>query len=91
MVDIKNSVWVYRTSPTSLRKDIARVLSVAGMRFLDPRRPTLVKINGNFDKIYPGSNTSPWFLDGLLKGLHQNGFKQITVIEGDLPEFRASR
>jgi uncharacterized protein (DUF362 family) len=49
---------------------------------LNPSKKTFLKINGNHDKDYPGSNTSRWFLDALLAGLRDLGFADLTVIEG---------
>jgi uncharacterized protein (DUF362 family) len=46
-------------------------------------------VNGNFNVAYPGSNTSPWFLKALLSVMRDRGFAVVTVVEGDLPEFRA--
>jgi uncharacterized protein (DUF362 family) len=58
---------------------------------LDPARQTFLKINGNFDFVYPGANTSGWFLDGLLAALRDHGFQKLTVVEGDLPDFTADQ
>ena len=38
-------------------------------------------------RYYPGSNTSRWFLDALLGILHDRGFRDVSLIEGDLPQF----
>jgi len=88
----QNSVYVQRTSPFSLKADIDRSLFAFNVyQKLIPDKLTLVKINGNFDKIYPGSNTSSWFLDGLFHCLKNRGFNKLGVIEGDLPTFRATK
>jgi len=87
----ENSVYVQRTSPRTLIQDIGETLSIAGFPRLNPQHRTLIKINGNFDKIYPGSNTSRWFLDGLLRALREHSFRDLAVVEGDLPEFPATR
>jgi len=84
-------VYVQRTGPGSLVADIEKVLSSVGLPKMDSTSRTLIKINGNFDKVYPGSNTSGWFLDGLLGVLRGQGFHDLAVIEGDLPDFPAAR
>lgn len=87
----RNLVLVHRTSPRSLRTDIARALAGPEFWGLDSARETFLKINGNFDFVYPGSNTSKWFLDGLLAALRDHGFQKLTVVEGDLPDFTADQ
>jgi uncharacterized protein (DUF362 family) len=81
------SVLALATSPATLRADVAR--GMAALAGLDPARPTWIKVNGNFNLQYPGSNTSPWFLRALLEELADRRFAHVTVVEGDLPEFRA--
>jgi len=86
-----NTVQVYRTSPKTLKADIGRVLTSPESRFLDNRRETFVKINANYDRIWPGCNTSKWFLEALFKNLRDLGFDDIKVIEGDLKLQPATR
>ncbi len=81
------SVVLCRTGPRRLREDLERVLALAGAERLDPARRTLIKFNGNVKRYYPGSNTSRWFLDALLGSLHDRGFRDVSLIEGDLPQF----
>ena len=81
------SVVLCRTGPRRLREDLERVLALAGAERLDPARRTLIKFNGNVKRYYPGSNTSRWFLDALLGILHDRGFRDVSLIEGDLPQF----
>jgi uncharacterized protein (DUF362 family) len=84
-----NKVTVLRTSPASLRADVERLFEACAAAQLDPSRPVWIKVNGNFNIAYPGSNTSLWFLGALLQTLRDRGFRDVTVVEGDLPEFRA--
>jgi len=87
----RHEVGVFRTSPQTLEKDIERSLSTSAFQEIDPKLTTYIKINGNFDFFYPGSNTSEWFLDALLKILREKGFNHLKVIEGDLPDFKAEQ
>jgi uncharacterized protein (DUF362 family) len=80
-------VVVCRTGPQRYRADLARVLDLAGLDRLDPGRRTVVKFNGNVKRYYPGSNTSRYFLDALLALLRERGFRDLTCIEGNLPQF----
>lgn len=82
-------VTVLKTTPASLKADIDRAFSSPALAKLDPTRPTWIKVNGNFNIAYPGSNTSLWFVRGLLEVMRDRSFRTVTVVEGDLPEFRA--
>ena len=64
-------VFALRTSPATLVADVARAFEQPALASLDPGRPLWIKINGNFNLQYPGSNTSPWFLRALLTVLWQ--------------------
>ena len=79
-----NSVYVYKTSPKTLECDIARVMKSPDFQRFDPEKETFIKINANYDRKWPGCNTSNWFLDALLINLKMLGFNNLTVIEGDL-------
>ncbi|MFO0589664.1 MAG: DUF362 domain-containing protein [Polyangiaceae bacterium] len=82
-------VTVHRTSPSALTGDVDRLFEACAAPALDRHRPVWIKVNGNFNIAYPGSNTSPWFLRALLASLRDRGYRDVTVVEGDLPEFRA--
>ncbi len=84
-----SQVFVYETQPATLRADVDRCFASPALAALSAERPVWIKINGNFNLEYPGSNTSPWFLRALLAAMKDRGFRTITVVEGDLPEFRA--
>ncbi|MFH0818270.1 MAG: DUF362 domain-containing protein [Candidatus Micrarchaeota archaeon] len=85
-----NEVLVIKASPESLRAQVSIAASPALKRF-DKAKPVYFKINGNCDKYYPGSNTSPWFLDAVLCAFQDAGFRDIVIIEGDLFEFKVEK
>ena len=80
----KSKVYVYKTSPTTLESDIVKVLNTPDFQELNHEEETFIKINANYDRDWPGCNTSRWFLDALLKNLRKKGFDELKVIEGDL-------
>ena len=82
-------VYLKRTEPPTLVDDVAKTIDESIGGKLDPGRQTIIKINGNYDRYYPGSNSSPWFVNALLKALRERGFRDLVVVEGDLPQFRA--
>lgn len=79
----EKSVFVKNTSPESLKEDILDVLKKTYVDKVKSRNMTVIKINGNHDIEYPGSDTSSWFLDVLLYSLKELGFNEIIVVEGD--------
>jgi uncharacterized protein (DUF362 family) len=80
----ESTVYVYRTSPKTLEIDVEKVLNTPDFQELNPEKEILIKINANYDRDWPGCNTSRWFLDALLKNLRKKGFDNLNVIEGDL-------
>lgn len=84
-------VTVHKTSPGTLVADVFRILDESEFSGWDLKNQTYIKMNGNYDRHYPGSNTSPWFMDALLSGLRARGFQNLTVVEGDLPYFTADQ
>ena len=80
----ESTVYVYRTSPKTLESDIEKVLNTPEFQQLTPEKETFIKINANYDRDWPGCNTSRWFLDALLKNLRKKRFDDLKVIEGDL-------
>lgn len=77
-------VYVFKTSPKTLGRVIEKVLDTPDFQKLNPEKETLIKINANYDRFWPGCNTSGWFLDALLKNLRKKGFRDLKAIEGDL-------
>ena len=78
------TVYVYKTSPKTLERDVEKVLNTPDFQELNPGKETLIKINANYDRDWPGCNTSRWFLDALLRDLKNEGFDNLKAIEGDL-------
>lgn len=79
-----NDVYVFKTSPSTLENTIKKVLETPDFQKLDPDETTYIKINANYDRIWPGCNTSQWFLNSLFKQLRKKSFNNIIAIEGDL-------
>lgn len=81
---MNGTVYVYKTSPKTLKSDVEKVLNTPDFQDFYPEKETFIKINANYDRDWPGCNTSRWFLDALLKDLKSMGFNNLKVIEGDL-------
>ena len=88
-MEYQKTVHVRKTSPKTLLENVGNLVQESLAGHFDKDRKTVIKMNGNFDRIYPGSNTSPWFLDAFLSVLRDHGFRNLLVVEGDLMTFRA--
>lgn len=71
-------VAVVRTSPDSVLDDIAAAMRMAGYeRALPQDVPTLLKVNTSWQHYYPACSTSPWQLDGAIRALKADGYRDI--------------
>ncbi len=67
---------VLRTSPATVLEDVHRVMNLAGYQDALPRdRDTALKINISWHFFYPGSSTTPWQLDGVIRALRRDGYE----------------
>ncbi len=72
----KSKVALLRTSPATVLEDYHRLMNLAGYRqVLDKQRDTALKINISWHFFYPGSSTTPWQLEGVIRTLKRDGFK----------------
>ena len=68
-------VAVVRTSPETVLDDYARVMRLAGYRdVVDPGVDTALKINISWRFFYPGSSTTPWQLEGVIRTMLADGY-----------------
>ncbi|MEI7435311.1 MAG: DUF362 domain-containing protein [bacterium] len=71
----KSKVALIRTSPATVLEDYHRLMNLAGyQQVLDKQRDTALKINISWHFFYPGSSTTPWQLDGVIRTLKRDGF-----------------
>lgn len=71
-------VAVVRTSPERVLDDIAAAMRMAGYERALPRGvPTLLKVNTSWQHYYPACSTSPWQLDGAIRALKADGYRDI--------------
>ncbi len=87
----ESNVYIYKTLPNTLEIDIEKILNTPDFQVMDPEKETLIKINANYDRDWPGCNTSKWFLNALLTNLKKKGFDNLKAIEGDLKYQPAAR
>jgi uncharacterized protein (DUF362 family) len=71
----KSKVAVLRATPATVLADYHRLMNLAGYREVLPRdRETALKINISWHFFYPGSSTTPWQLEGVIRALKRDGY-----------------
>ena len=71
-------VAVVKTSPETVLDDVKAAMKLAGYRFALPQGfATLLKINISWQHYYPACSTTPWQLDGVIRTLMEDGYKDI--------------
>ena len=71
-------VAVVKTSPETVLDDIKAAMKLAGYTCALPQDlATLLKINISWQHYYPACSTTPWQLDGVIRTLMEDGYKDI--------------
>ena len=77
-VNRKSKVAVVYTKPDTVMDDIERAMDIAGYKNeLQQTASTLLKVNISWQHYYPACSTSPWQLEGVIKALKNNGYKDL--------------
>ncbi len=75
-------VAVVETTPETVLDDFVRAMEMAGVsRSLDQSRPTILKDNISWHFPFPGANSTPWQLEGAIRGLRANGFEELVCVQ----------
>ncbi len=70
-----SKVAVVRTSPETVLADYRRVMNLAGYQeTIDKDADTALKVNISWHFFYPGSSTTPWQLEGVIRTLKGDGY-----------------
>ncbi len=71
----KSKVAVLTTTPATVRSDYHELMNLAGYQdVIDKTADTALKINISWHFFYPSSSTTPWQLDGVIKGMLDDGY-----------------
>ena len=71
----RSRVAVVRTAPRSVLEDTQRVMRLGGVEeTLAKDVDTALKVNISWHFFYPASSTTPWQLDGVIRGLLAMGY-----------------
>jgi uncharacterized protein (DUF362 family) len=70
----RSKVAILRTKPATVLADYHRLLNLAGYReVLDTTADTALKVNISWHFFYPGSSTTPWQLEGVIRAMKADG------------------
>ncbi len=79
---MKSKVAVLHTTPETVLEDNIRLMEMAGMKdTLDPSATTILKDNISWHFPFPGANTTPWQMEGVVQALRGNGYRDITCVQ----------
>ena len=77
----KSIVTVTRTHPETVLDDISKLIKQARAQyFLDQKVVTILKDNISWHFPYLSANTTPWQLEGTIKGLRVLGFDKLAAV-----------
>ena len=75
-------VSVFKTKPDSVLEDYNNAMELAEAKKALPKsKETILKLNLSWTKFYPACSSPPWQLDGVLKFLEANNYKEIHAVE----------
>ncbi|HET6612712.1 MAG TPA: DUF362 domain-containing protein [Kofleriaceae bacterium] len=75
-------VAVLRVRPDSILDDIDRLHELAGVTAaLDPGAPTILKDNISWHYPFPGANTTPWQLEGVIRSLRARDYNEQVCVQ----------
>src|ERR1035437_2445773 len=75
-------VTVLKTHPNTVIEDYSKLMKLAEYKnFVSKNDKTIIKINLSWSLFYPACSTSPWQLEGVLKTLRNDGYKDIVGVE----------
>jgi len=71
----RSRVAILRTTPATVLKDYHAVMNLAGYQDVIARdADTALKVNISWHFFFPGSSTTPWQLEGVIRSLKRDGY-----------------
>lgn len=71
----KSTVAILRTAPQTVFRDYHTLLNLAGYQdVVSKDADTALKVNISWHFFFPGSSTTPWQLDGVIRAMKQDGY-----------------
>lgn len=77
-----SKVTVLKTSPNTIIEDYNRLMHLAEYeKIIQKQNKTIIKINLSWSLFYPACSTPPWQLEGVLKTLRDDGYRDVVGVE----------
>jgi hypothetical protein len=71
----RSKVAILKTSPATVLRDTHAVMNLAGYQDVIAKdADTALKVNISWHFFFPGSSTTPWQLDGVIRAMKQDGY-----------------
>jgi uncharacterized protein (DUF362 family) len=80
---MKPKVAVVKTKPETVIEDIERLMEMAGFQDMPKDKTTILKDNISWHFPFPGANTTPWQLDGVINALKKAGYREIVAVHNN--------
>ena len=79
--NMKSRVAILKTTPATILEDYHKLLNLAGYQnVLSREHDTILKINISWHFFFPGSSTTPWQLDGVIRAMKKDGYNPSRII-----------
>src|SRR5207249_7859215 len=71
----RSRVAVLKTRPETVLRDYHKVMNLAGYQDVVSKDvDTALKVNISWHFFFPGSSTTPWQLEGVIRAMKQDGY-----------------
>lgn len=71
----KSKVAILKTTPATVLSDYHRLMNLAGYQDVVRKdKDTALKINISWHFFFPGSSTTPWQLEGVIRAMKKDGY-----------------
>jgi uncharacterized protein (DUF362 family) len=83
MTKRKPIVAILKTSPKTVLKDYEKLLKLLNYKkvFKNKNKKIIIKLNLSWTLYFPACSTQPWQLEGVLKSLQNDGYKNMVAVE----------
>jgi uncharacterized protein (DUF362 family) len=72
-----SKVAILKTSAATVLEDYHRLMNLAGYQeVIDKTADTALKVNISWHFFYPGSSTTPWQLEGVIRAMEKDGYSK---------------
>ncbi len=80
----KAFVAILKTTPSRVLEDIPKLMEMAGVKAaLRPEATTILKDNISWHLPFLSANTTPWQLEGAIRGLQAAGFSDLIAVHNN--------